>query len=298
LETALRRLVAVVLSWVLLPGAPAWSQAFPAEETQQMEAGRSALAQGAAQLNQLQFAAAADSLREGVAELESAFVLLPDFHEILDGYLKLAAAYARLDREGESDKAMLAVVRLAPSLDLEPGAYPAVFIRHFHAVRRRAQTGPKGSVRVTSPRPARVRLDGRDSGETPLELGGLVPGPHFLVASFVGTPSRVAEGYRVAVQAGQVAEVRVPEHGDLEGLKGMGEAARGPDSAILAEPVAATSALAAAPPEEKKKNNTPVVLIVGLTVLAAAAAIVGGYLAANAANASPVGKPQVSWSPP
>jgi hypothetical protein len=262
-----------------------------------MEAGRSALAQGAAQLNQLQFAAAADSLREGVAELESAFVLLPDFHEILDGYLKLAAAYARLDQPGESDRAMLAVVRLAPDLDLEPGAYPAIFIRRFHAVRHRAQSGPQGGLRVTSPRAARLRLDGRDVGEAPLAQAGLLPGPHFVVASFTGAPVRASEGYRVAVQGGRVAEVRVSEHGDLEGLKGLGEAARGPDSSLLL--AAAPSDLVASPAaEQKKSGGTSAVVIVGLTVLGAAAVIIGGYLAANALNAAPVGTPQVHWSPP
>jgi len=260
-----------------------------------MEAGRAALAHGTAQMNQLQFAAATDSLREGVGLLESAFTLLPDFHEILDGYLKLAAAYARLDRESESDRAMLAVVRLAPDLDLEPGAYPAVFIRRFHAVRRHAELGPKGTIRVTSPRGARVRLDGREAGDTPLEVWGLLPGPHFVVASFKGNPVRGAEGFRVAVQTGLITEVRVPEHGELEGLKGLGEAARTPEPAIA--PSLAAADLTAAS-QEKKSDKDSTLLIVGLTVLGAAALVLVGYFAISAATAAPVGTPQVHWSTP
>jgi hypothetical protein len=101
----------------------------------------------------------------------------------------------------------------------------------------------------------------------------------------------------VAVQAGLIAEVPVPEHGDLEGLKGLGEAARTPEPVLAAPVAAAASDLTAAPAgEPKKSGKSSTLLIVGLTVLGAAAAIVGGYLAVNAANAAPVGTPQVHWS--
>jgi hypothetical protein len=262
-----------------------------------MEAGRAAIARGVEQLQQLQFKAATDSLREGISELESAFALLPDFHEILDGYLKLAAAYSRLDRPGESDRAMLAVVRLAPSLDLEPGAYPALFIRRFHAIRRKAQAGAKGGFQVSSSRHGRVRLDGRDVGDAPLHVEGLLPGPHFVVVSFQGTPSRPSESYRVAVQAGQVSQVLVPERDDAEGLAGAGEARAPPQPLALTPLAAAPSDLGATPAVEREKSGgDSVALIVGLTVLGAAAVIVGGVLIANAANAAPVGAPQVHWS--
>jgi hypothetical protein len=293
LETLART---VVVSAMLLAQGPARAQATPEEDARGIEAGRAALARGEAQLRTLQFGAAADSLREGLAALESAFALLPDFHEILDGYLKLAAAYARLEREGEAERAMRAVVRLAPDLDLETGAYPALFIRRFHAARRRALSGSKGSLHVGAGRPARVRLDGREVGEVPVELEGVLPGPHFVVVTAVA-PGGASEGYRVAVQDGQVGQVRAFEPvQEEEALKGIGEgrlpeppqARAGVPLDLTAEPLV----------QRTKPGGDSVLLVVGLTVVGATVAVVTGYLLVNALNAAPIGNPRVHWSPP
>ena len=203
--------------------------------------GQGLLARARREMQRLRFEGAASALQDGILALASAFDRLESFHLLTDAYLQLAIADLRLGRRDAGEKALAAVVRLAPKLELARGRYPAVFVRMFSQLRDRLLRESTGSLVVTSVVPGEtVVVDGEERGVTPAQVDGLVAGRHFVVvkgsAGQVAYELSVPEGASVHIGGGDAprrpvvarteAVAEAPSAADREGLKASISAVR------------------------------------------------------------------------
>jgi hypothetical protein len=172
-------------------------------------AGDRALARGKAtigraekEMRRLRFDQAAQDFQDGISAVESCFDSLESFQLLTDAYLGLAIADLRVGHRDEGERALEAVVRLAPDMSLARSHFPAIFVRMFNQAHSRL-IGSQGSLSVASVVPGQsISLDGRDAGVTPANLK-VLPGRHFVVIH--SASGQVA--YRVDVPAGGEAQV-------------------------------------------------------------------------------------------
>lgn len=144
----------------------------PTPETQAaLDAGRKAF-------DELNFEEATAGLKKGLAgalaEPQTA-----DFEVVVDGYVKLAAAYFRMGEEREAKAALFEVARLAPSFALSPG-FPPVFQRELEKAKKRVEKQPRGTVSIEGPNGATAFLDGRDLGMVPALEENVAAGTHYV----------------------------------------------------------------------------------------------------------------------
>lgn len=135
--------------------------------------------EGQQKLADLQFDAAAERLREGIAQMTASPETI-DWTRFIDAHIALAvASFRRGDEEG-AQKALGTVVRLSPGYALPEGRYPPVFVRELDKARRRAEKLPKGTIHVDGPPGAVAWVDGQDLGMVPVELEDLTAGVHYV----------------------------------------------------------------------------------------------------------------------
>ena len=164
--------------------------------------GEAQVAKGKKDMQRLKLDAAVTDLQDGIAGIEGSFDLLSDYGVLVEGYLQLAIAELRLGQRDSAEQALSTVIRLAPEHNLT-GSYPAVFTRLYSSLKTKLTQGPKGPLAATStPAGQTVRVDGRDSGATPVSLD-LIPGVHFVVIA--GDGGKVA--YKVQVQEGATVQI-------------------------------------------------------------------------------------------
>jgi len=127
------------------------------------------------------FEEAMGELAKALALFEANLAFLKDETELVEVHLAFAAAAFQAGYEDDGEAALLQA--LAMQLDLQVGGrgYPPLFEKLSNKFRRRLKKKKAGIVKLASnPTPATVFVDGREVGETPLELDDLVQGGHYL----------------------------------------------------------------------------------------------------------------------
>ena len=120
------------------------------------------------------FREAADLFEQNAAGLTS-----PD--DLVNAYLFLSRIFFATQREVLIRDVFKRVVQLNPDLILDRAVYPGGMIKVYDEVKAQILASPLGTMRVeASPGPARVFLDGKDRGATPLDLQNIPPGVHTL----------------------------------------------------------------------------------------------------------------------
>ncbi len=157
---------------------PAKTEAAPVETANAADAS-AILDEGQQKLADLQFEAAAELLRDGIARMTAKPETI-DWARLIDAHVSLAvASFRRGDEEG-AQKALGTVVRLSPDFALPEGRYPPIFVRELDKAKRRAEKLPKGAIHVDGPPGAVASVDGRDLGMVPVVEEGLTPGVHYV----------------------------------------------------------------------------------------------------------------------
>lgn len=91
-----------------------------------------------------------------------------------------ALTLARVDREREERATVRRLLALRPEFQPDPGDFPPGFVERVEKERAGLSTSD-GTLRVeSSPDGARVRVDGREVGVTPVSLDSLPAGVHFV----------------------------------------------------------------------------------------------------------------------
>lgn len=197
----------------------------PAKSDDTYRAALKDLAEGAKQAQRLRFPQAIKELAKGINGLERNLDMVEDYQKLLDAYVLLAVAHFRRGRESQGMSVLEQVARLAPGLTLDPVQYPPVFLSTFEDAKERALGRPRGAIRVTSAPPgAKVTLNGKELGATPLYIDSVLPGENHVI---------VKSGDTNWGQAVQVTEANVLEvHANL--------GAGGPDAPVtLGDAIAA-----------------------------------------------------------
>jgi hypothetical protein len=153
--------------------------------------------------DELRFDAASALFNKGIAAAQADPANAP-FDEVIDAYVKLAAASFRRAEEREAKKALTELARLSPRYELAPG-FPPVFQLEFAKANKRLEKVPKARVTIAGPPGATVSFDGRDLGMLPVTEESVAAGTHYLrvVGSKGELFGKVVEvaGTEVAVEA-------------------------------------------------------------------------------------------------
>lgn len=102
----------------------------------------------------------------------------------VDLYLHLGLAQLNLGQQAEAERSFEQVARLDPSWVLDDMNYSPKLVEAFALVRNRVTADRSASIAVALPgteEGARVYIDGRLVGTTPITAGRLIPGEHLLV---------------------------------------------------------------------------------------------------------------------
>lgn len=187
---------------------------------------------------------AADAYEKAITKYLLSFQGADSFQALSDAYVQLAINRFKLGDEDEALKLLDEVVRLDPRRVLQPPEVPPLFAK-FHDKARKAQFAKgRGRIRIsTTPAGARVVLDGRDVGETPLVAKDVLPGEHFVRIWKEGTG---ATWKKVKVVAGEESVLNADLGGEATGrlailAKALGNNAVTPEVGSAAKAVAQAS---------------------------------------------------------
>lgn len=127
------------------------------------------------------FKPAADELEKGITAFLATFQGADDFKPLSDAYVQLALARLKLGNDDGAAKALDDLIRLDPERVLASPAVPKQ-LADQHAKQREALLAKsRGILRIDSaPAGAKIRIDGRDVGETPLMAQGVLSGAHYI----------------------------------------------------------------------------------------------------------------------
>ncbi len=125
--------------------------------------------------------------REAVKLFEAGAADLDRPDDLVGAYLYLARIFFATQREPLVRDVFRRVVQLAPEQTLDHRVYPPAFLKTYAEVKFQVLSSPQGSLEVASfPSPAKVFLDGRERGTTPLTLVNVPPGIHALAVRRTG----------------------------------------------------------------------------------------------------------------
>jgi tetratricopeptide (TPR) repeat protein len=150
---------------------------------------------------------AADTYEKGIQQFLLNFQGADDFKALSDAYVQLAIARFKLGNEEEAIKLLDDVIRVDPDRMLAPPEVANIFAT-LHAKSRKAyHAKERGQIKVLStPAGARVTLDGKDLGETPLLARDVLPGEHYVRVTKAGQGAfwkkvKVVSGEEVSLAA-------------------------------------------------------------------------------------------------
>jgi len=103
-----------------------------------------------------------------------------DMAQVLDAYVRLAAAYFRMGEEKKAKITLAELARLSPPDFALPAGFPPIFQREFDKARKRLDRKPKGQVSIEGPSGATAFLDGRDLGMVPVLEEKIAAGTHYV----------------------------------------------------------------------------------------------------------------------
>lgn len=140
-----------------------------------------ALMKGDAAFNRLRFDSAIRALKKAIRLFERNLYFVEDYNKVVETYLMLAEAYFRRGQEKEGTRHLERIFTLRPGLDLSGRKYPPLFRSIIDKVRARVLASQRGNVHVVANAPgAKVHLNGRQMGATPLVIHAILEGEHHL----------------------------------------------------------------------------------------------------------------------
>ncbi len=112
----------------------------------------------------------ARTLRAVIEDLERLPATPEAFAQWSRAMLRLARTEGSLGHKGESRELLERLVRADPGLKVDPEQYPPSFAKQVDDVRAGLKAGPQRKLTVTSSRSAKIFVEGREVGATPLTL--------------------------------------------------------------------------------------------------------------------------------
>ncbi len=150
---------------------------------------REKLARGQKFMASLKPGKAIKQLSGALRILRAIFPGLKNLSSLERAHLMLGMTYQALGKGRQAEHEYRMVLLLNPSRKLDETTVNPVVVEKFEKVRQRLVTSMKGSISLISkPQGARVYMDGRAVGFTPVTIPGVYPGEHYF--------SIVAGGYK------------------------------------------------------------------------------------------------------
>lgn len=112
----------------------------------------------------------ARTLRAVIDDLERLPATPEAFSQWSRAVLRLARTEGSLGHKGESRELLERLVRADPGLKVDPEQYPPSFAKQVEDVRTALKAGPQRKLTVTSSRAAKIFVEGREVGATPLSI--------------------------------------------------------------------------------------------------------------------------------
>lgn len=170
-------------------------------ESALLAGGRSSLTNGKNLINSAQPEDAVYALQEAVESLSIAVQSTNDTKELWEAWVYLGAAQLATGQAEGAEASFRAAAALNPDRDPNPAVFPPDVVGSFDSQRELLRKVPmRLSVKVDQD--STVFLDGREMGQAPVVLEGVLPGMHHVVA--------VGEGQR----AYQLLRVEAAENGE------------------------------------------------------------------------------------
>jgi hypothetical protein len=126
----------------------------------------------------------ARTLRAVIDDLERLPSSPEAFSQWSRAMLRLARTEGSLGHKGESREALERLVRVDPGVKVDPEQYPPSFAKQVDDVRAALKAGPQRKLTVTSSRTAKIFVEGREMGATPLSL--TLPAGSYRIAALAG----------------------------------------------------------------------------------------------------------------
>ena len=125
--------------------------------------------------------------KEALRILRAIFASLGDLSALEEAHLHLGMTYQALGKERQAGREYRMVLLLNPQRKLDDTMVNPVVVESFDRERERLQTSMTGSISVLSKPPAaRVYMDGRPVGYTPITIPGVYPGEHYFTMDHDG----------------------------------------------------------------------------------------------------------------
>ncbi|MEQ8985344.1 MAG: hypothetical protein RL846_45805 [Deltaproteobacteria bacterium] len=173
-------------------------------------------------------------LDKAISIFESRLVTLEDYELLHDAMLAKAEAQYQSGEHGAAKATLKNLIALGPKLAPTSRTHPAKFVRLWDAAKR--ETGAVGRIEIECADPGcLIQVDGQRLGEAPLVATRILPGQHYVVATW---PHGVLKT-TVRVAAGRATQVRLERTGPAEeARRAMLEVVQRRRGAEAAEPFA------------------------------------------------------------
>ena|GEM_PF-1870428 len=125
--------------------------------------------------------------KEALRILRAIFASLGDFSALEEAHLQLGMTYQALGKERRAAREYRMVLLLNPQRKLDDTMVNPVVVESFDRERERLLTSMTGSISLLSkPSAARVHMNGRPVGYTPITIPGVYPGEHYFTMEHDG----------------------------------------------------------------------------------------------------------------
>jgi hypothetical protein len=119
---------------------------------------------------------------ESLRILRAIFSSLPNLADLEEAHLHLGMTYQALGKDRQAAREYRMVLLLNPDRQLDDTMVNPVVVESFNRERERLLTSMKGSISLLSKPPAaRVYMNGRPAGYTPVTISGVYPGEHYFI---------------------------------------------------------------------------------------------------------------------
>lgn len=154
---------------------------------------------------------ALEKLEKAISIFESRLITLEDYELLHDALLAKAEAQYQGGEHGAAKATLKNLLALGPKIAPNARTHPAKFVRLWDAAKR--EMGSVGRIEIECADPGcLVQVDGQRLGEAPLVATRILPGQHYVVATW---PHGVLKT-TVQVAAGREAKVRLERTGPAE----------------------------------------------------------------------------------
>ena len=148
---------------------------------------RDQLAAGRTYSTRLKPDKAIEEFSGALRNLRAIFPHLADLTDLEEAHLQRGMTYQALGKDEDAGREYRMVLLLDPARKLDEAVVNPVVIERFEQVRSDLVTSMKGSVSLLSrPNGARVLMNGRPVGHTPITIPGVLPGEHYFSMHLAG----------------------------------------------------------------------------------------------------------------